>query len=193
MMSRALPFLAVLLLTGCLETLMGPAPTAPLPMYVPPPAADISLSNYAAADALLEQMRPSVPAATPLVVATVVDINSLEDSSPLGRLMTEQISGRMSQGGYRVIEVKLRSQLFMKRSEGELMLARELRDVAKRHSASIAVTGTYTDSAKRVFVNLKAIRLDDNVVVGAVDYELPRDAQVKSLLGGSAAAGPVLK
>ena len=120
-----------------------------------------------------------------MVVATIVNINSLEDSSPLGRLMTEQISGRLTQGGYKVIEVKLRNQLFMKRSEGELMLTRELRDIAKRHSASVAVTGTYTDSGKRVFVNLKAIRLDDNVIAAAVDYDLSRDAQIKTLLGTS--------
>ncbi len=182
------PVVVAFLLTGCMETLFGPPPAA-MPVYTPPPATDITASNYAAADALMEQLRPTVPGATPLVVATVVNINSLEDSSPLGRLMTEQVSGRLTQGGYKVVEVKLRNQLFMKRNEGELMLTRELRDIAKRHSASIVITGTYTDSGKRVFVNLKAIRLDDNVIVAAVDYDLTRDAQIKTLLGAGGAVG----
>ena len=86
------------------------------------------------------------------------------------------------QGGYRVVEVKLRSQLYMKRNEGELILTREVRDIARQHNARAIVAGTYAESADRVFVNMKVIELDGNVVLGAVDYQLDRDALVRSLL-----------
>jgi TolB-like protein len=156
---------------------------APMPMYRPAAATDITRHSYAAADALIEQMRATVPPATPLIVSTLVNINSLDDSSPFGRLMTEQVAARLVQGGYQVIEVKLRNQLYMKRNEGELMLTRELRDIARKHSASVVVTGTYTDSPQRVFVNIKAVRLENNLVAGAVDVAIDRDATVRALLG----------
>ena len=45
------------------------------------------------------------------------------------------------EGGYRVVEVKLRSQLYMKRNEGELILTREVRDIARQHNARAIVAG----------------------------------------------------
>lgn len=180
------------LLAGCID-LLSLKSEPPLPVYTPAPPADITRSSYQATDALMEQFRGAIATDAPVIVATVVDLNTLEDSSPLGRLMTEQISGRLSQSGVRVVEVKLRNQLYIRRNEGELMLSRELRDIGKRHNASVAVTGTYTDSRKRVFVNLKAIRLDDAVVLGSVDYHLERDALVRSLLDGGKTQGTILK
>ena len=92
------------------------------------------------------------------------------------------MASRFVQGGYRVIEVKLRSQIYMKRNEGELILTREVRDIARQHNARAIVAGTYAESADRVFVNMKVVELDSNVVLGAVDYQLDRDALVRSLL-----------
>lgn len=180
--------LLVMALSGCALQQMLPdvfhsTPAEPEgPVYTPPPATDITKHTYDAADALIEQLRPTLPPTTSMIAATLVNINALDESSPLGRLMGEQVAGRFVQAGYQVIEVKLRNQLYMKRGEGELMLTRELRDIAKKHNASVVLVGTYTDSARKVFVNLKAIRLDNNVVVGAVDFSLDRDAQVRSLL-----------
>lgn len=181
-----------LLLGACTETLFGPKPD-PMPMYVPAPVTDITRVTYAAADALRDQMRTGVPTEIPIIVATIANLNSLDESSPLGRLMGEQIAARLAQGGYKVVEVKLRNQLYMKRNEGELMLTRELRDVARRHSAGVVVAGSYVESKQRVFVNLKAIRLEDNVLAGAVDFQLERDAQVRSLLGSGNAPGGTLR
>ncbi|MBK9953802.1 MAG: hypothetical protein IPP18_01290 [Rhodocyclaceae bacterium] len=165
-----------LLLAACAGTEVPPTTTARRP------AVDITRVSYAAADALAAQIRPQLAPEAPLVVATLVNLNRLDESSPLGRLITEQVAGRFVQGGYRVVEVKLRSQLYMKRNEGELILTREVRDIARQHNARAIVAGTYAESADRVFVNMKVIELDGNVVLGAVDYQLDRDALVRSLL-----------
>ena len=170
------PLLTLALLAACAGTEAPPAATARRP------AVDITRVSYAAADALAAQIRPQFAPEAPLVVATLVNINRLDESSPLGRLITEQVAGRFAQGGYRVVEVKLRSQLYMKRNEGELILTREVRDIARQHNARAIVAGTYAESADRVFVNMKVIELDSNILLGAVDYQLERDALVRSLL-----------
>ena len=81
-----------------------------------------------------------------------------------------------------MIELKLRHTMYMRRTEGELALTREIAEVARQHNARAIVAGTYAESADRVFVNMKVVELDSNVVLGAVDYQLDRDALVRSLL-----------
>lgn len=152
-------------------------------VYTPPPKTDIIKGNYSAADALISQIVKTMPAEdAALIVTTPVNINRLEESSPLGRLVAEHLAARFAQQGYRVVETKLRNQLYMKRDTGELILGREIRDVAKKHNVRAVVSGTYTDSASRVFISLKVIEIEKNVVMAAFDYVFEKDKQTKSLL-----------
>ena len=56
-------------------------------------------SNYAAADTLLAQLRGQLAPAQALIAATVVNIDALEQSSTLGRLISEQVSARFTLAG----------------------------------------------------------------------------------------------
>ena len=171
--------LAIQALTGCTHSQTQQDKAG---YYVPKPATDITKASYMAADSLISQIQPTFPPETTVIAATLVNINQLDMSSPLGRLITEQISGRFAQNKYQALEVKLRNDIYMKRNEGELILTREVREIARRHNARAIIAGTFTDSHDRVFVNIKVIDFETNVVVGAVDYYLERDALVRSLL-----------
>lgn len=173
--------IAILSAFGCAQDAKK-SQTPPLAMYQPKPATDVIKASYAAADALIAQARSSLAEDSPIIVATIVNLNDLEQSSPLGRLVAEQLAARIAQSGYRVIEVKLRNNIYMKRNEGELLLTRELRDIARQHKARAVLAGTYTDSARRVFVNLKLVDLETVFVAGATDYTLEKDEVVRSLL-----------
>jgi len=139
-------------------------------------------TSYAAADALLAQAGTQLSPRNPVIVATLVNINALEESSPLGRLVSEQIGSRLSQQGYQVVELKLRQKLYMKRSEGELMLTREIRDIARQQEAQALVIGTYTVGSDRVFLNVKLTQVESNITLAAVDYALPLDLNIRMLL-----------
>lgn len=139
-------------------------------------------SSYRAADALLAQAERQVSAQHPLIIATLVNINALEESSPLGRLISEQVAARFAQQGYRVVELKIRQKLYMKRDEGELMLTREIRDIARQQDAQALVIGTYAVGADRVFINLKLTQIETNIALAAVDYALPLDMNIRTLL-----------
>lgn len=169
--------LVCVLLTGCAE-----APAKKSWEYTAKPATDITKASYLAADALMAQIEPTFSAGTPFIAATLVNINRLDTSSPLGRLIGEQVAARFAQKSFHVLELKLRNDIYMKRNEGELMLTREVREIARRHNAKAIIAGTFTDSYDRVFVNIKVIDFETNVVVGAVDYFLERDELIRSLL-----------
>lgn len=139
-------------------------------------------ANYAAADTLLKQIKDRLNPDQPLIAATLVSIDDLERSSTFGRLSSEQISARFSQAGQRMIEMKFRDNVYMKRDQGELLLTREIRDVAQQHKAQAVIVGTYGISNDAVFVNLKVIDPNTNVVIAVHDYALPKDNDIRSML-----------
>lgn len=139
-------------------------------------------SNYRAADALVLQLAGKLAPDKPLIMATVVNIDSLEQTSTLGRLISEQISTRMAQGGVKMLEMKLRNNVYLKRNQGELMLTREIGEVAQTHNAQAIVVGSYAESSDTVFVNIKVIQPNTNFVLAGQDFVLAKESIVRSML-----------
>ncbi len=164
---------AVLASSGCASYYYGSAAgAAPV---------DLVGANYAAVDALLLQSPPLDPA-LPLMVATIVQIDRLSESSRLGRLLSEQLAGRLAQRGLRVTELKLRETLAMRSGQGQLLLSGEAREVVQAQAAQAVLVGTYAVSPRAVFISLKLVHPSGNVVLAAYDYALPMDATVRGLL-----------
>ena len=164
---------------------------SPEPTYEQAQHNAFNAANYGAVAELLKRY-PAAPATAsnfsnsggnaPFIVATLVNIDQLEQSSTLGRLISEQVASRMSQLGYGVLELKVRNGVYMKRNEGEFLLSREIREVAAAHNAQGVVVGTYAEGANLLHVTLKLVDPSSSLVLAAHDYTLPLNRQVKSLL-----------
>ena len=152
------------------------------PSYEQAAANPLIPANYAAASALLDRMQGRLALDQPLIVATVVNIDALDSSSTLGRVISEQVSARFTLAGLHMVEMKFRNNVYMARDQGEMMLTRELRDIASSHHAQAVIVGTYAQSSEMVFVNLKVIQPETNFVLAAHDYVLPLDAMTSSML-----------
>ncbi len=139
-------------------------------------------SNYKAADTLLAQLNGKLAGDKPLIMATVVNIDALEQTTTLGRLISEQISTRLAQGKLNMLEMKLRNNVYMKRNQGEMMLTREVTDMAQTHKAQAVVVGSYAETSDMVFVNVKVIQPNTNYVLAAHDYALAKEGIVRSML-----------
>ena len=139
-------------------------------------------ANYKAADALLLQLNGKLSADKPLIMATIVNIDALEQTTTLGRLVSEQLSTRLSQGGLNMVEMKLRNNVYLKRNQGELMLTREIGEVATAHNAQAIVVGSYAETSDMVFINVKVIQPNTNFVLAGKDYVLAKEAIVRSML-----------
>lgn len=155
------------------------------PSYEQAAANPLIPANYAAAAALLNRLQGQLAQGHPLIVATVVNIDALDRSSTLGRVISEQVSARFTLAGHRMIEMKFRNNVYMARDQGELMLTREIRDLANAHDAQAVVVGTYAQSSEMVFVNLKVVQPETNVVLAVHDYALPLDSMTRSMLRAS--------
>ena len=139
-------------------------------------------TNERAADALLEYA--PLDASQPVLVATLVHVDRLTESSRLGRMFSEQIAGRMVQRGLKVTEVKMRESLLLQRDQGELLLSREVREVSQAQDAQAVLVGTYAVSASVVYISLKLVNPVGNTVVAGHNYAVPMDENVRALLTG---------
>ena len=143
---------------------------------------DVLQANYQAVDRLLETA--ALDPRRSVLVATLVNVDRLQESSRLGRIFSEQIAGRLVQRGVPVAELRLREQLVLHPGQGELLLSRELREVSQNHDAQAVVVGTYAVSGAMVYVSLKLVSPQGNQVVAATDYALPVDDNLRGLLRG---------
>ncbi|EXI68971.1 MAG: FlgO family outer membrane protein [Accumulibacter sp.] len=176
--------LAACLAAGC-ATDQAARQAAPEVTYAQAATSELVATNYRAADALMAQFGGN-PGGGPLIVATVVNIDALEQSSTLGRLVSEQLSARFSQRGWQMVELKLRGSIYMRRGEGELILTREISDIARMNKAQAIILGSYAVGASAVYLNLKIVQPVSNAVLAAHDYVLPANQEVRSLLGRNA-------
>jgi TolB-like protein len=149
----------------------------------------LRLANYQAAEALVKAGVAPVSTSnqpmagdSPYIVATLANIDALEQSSTLGRIVSEQIANRLTQVGKQVVELKVRNGIYMKRNEGEFLLTREIKEVAAAHRAQGVIVGTYAESAGFVHISLKLVNPENSLVLSAHDYTLPLDRQVRSML-----------
>ena len=166
---------AAVALVGC-----SAQPKATLPTYEQAAAHPFLQANRDAMAKLLAGL-PAAQA-SPLLVATIVDVNDLRVSSPLGRTLSEQYSSAAAAAGIDVREMKLRGDVFVREQTGELLLSRELKDIARTHQARAVLVGTYSVAGQFVYVSIKLVRTESGQILRGYDYALPMDREVQRLV-----------
>ncbi|GAB3365456.1 MULTISPECIES: FlgO family outer membrane protein [Giesbergeria] len=167
------------LLTGCFN---GTVPVRVGPTYQEAAVSPFLQSNREAVAKLTEGFDLSSIGQGPVLVATVVNVNDLSRSAPLGRTLSEQYASHMAATGFNVKEIKLRGDVFVREGAGELLLSREIKDIARSHNASMVLVGTYSAAANFTYVSLKLVRTEDSRIIRGHDYALPNDRDVQRLL-----------
>lgn len=196
MSSRCFANMAMVLLSALLSACTSPFPqfeASHLLRHPPQKAApDINwkdaqeqqmpIAVRSAVNRLVERI-PEIYRQNPILVGTVVDANQVGASAALGRMLSEQLQAGMVTNRFGVIEMRLRESVAIRETSGELMLSRDVQDLAKNQQASLLVLGTYTAAETVTFIHLKAIRAADGVIEATSEFTLPNDANVRKLLG----------
>ena len=138
--------------------------------------------NHNAADGLLDTATPRLPKLSPVLVASFVNLDALNESSTFGRVVAEQITSRLKQRGYTIIEMKLRTNVFIKEGSGEFLLSRELTEISTKHDAQAVVVGTYAVAADKVYLTTRLVNAKDSCVISSYDYAIPISDDVLKLL-----------
>lgn len=179
----ALSLTAALSLSGCITQPMQPVYSG----YTPPTyeaAANSPFINSSrnAVDALVQGFDMQQVGQAPVLVATVVNINDLKNSTPLGRTLGELYASQLAFNGFNVTEMKLRGNVYVREGTGELLLSREIRDIAAQHNAAMVLVGTYSPAHHYTYVSMKLVRTADSRIVRSYDYAIPNDHDVQRML-----------
>ncbi len=143
---------------------------------------DIVALSYEAADRLMAQAGPSIDRSRTIVAASFANIDNLDDSSSFGRIVSQQLASRFTQKGYRVTEMLLRNNIYIKEREGEFLLSRALKNISAQHNVQAVIVGTYAIAANNVYVVAKIVRATDSTVLSSHDYMLPIGPDMRRLI-----------
>ena len=175
----ALTLVSALFAAGCAQQ----APQLRVePTYQDAASAPLLQSSREAVNRLVSGLDVAATGPGPVLVATVVNVNDLGRSAPLGRTLSEQYANNMAATGFDVKEIKLRGEVFVKEGAGELLLSREIKDIARYHNAAMVLVGTFSPAANFTYVSLKLVRTEDSRIIRGHDYALPNDRDVQRLL-----------
>lgn len=180
--------LAGILLTACApaqEPEVAGADRLPHAVIAEQPGGVLMLNaNTKAGDVLGDILLPRMGSTSGILVATMVNMEDFEKTSAFGRISMQQIGSRLSQHGFKVLEPRLASTMRFEKRGGEFMLTREsLQLLSSQYDAHAVMVGTYSESKDRVFTSVRVVRLNDNSVVAAYEYYLPKNDDVQALLG----------
>lgn len=174
---------AGVLLTGC-ETSASKGATVREPTYQDARDNQFIPANQAAAKRLMADLHKHVPPPGLLIIASLVDVDDLNRSSTFGRIVSEQVSAEFTKARYNMRELKLRNSVAIN-DAGEMLLSRDIRELATVYGAQAVVVGSYATSKDFIYVNLKVVQPETNRVLGVHDYALPMDANNRRMLRGS--------
>ena len=145
--------------------------------------ADLVANSYQAAERLLRGLQQPLDMNKPVLVATLVDVADMRQSTDLGRIISEQVSSRMTQLGYQTREMKFRGSFLVRQGAGEFVLSRALRDISQKQDAQAVIAGVYAVAHGGVYITLRMIRASDSAVLASYDYRLPLGPDTAALLG----------
>lgn len=138
---------------------------------------------YDAADALEDNIILPLDKTKPILFSTFVNLDDLESASPFGRLFAEQAASRFSQYGYKIIELKLRSDtIHMEKKTGELALSRDIDAIALKYKSQAILTGVYCASASRLYITIKLIDAKERRILSSFDFSVRLNDDLKKLL-----------
>lgn len=138
--------------------------------------------SYNIADNLVDKAGPELNRQGPILVASFVDVDNVQESSTLGRMMAEQIGSRLVQKNFRVQELKLRSSLFISSRKGEFLLSREIQDVSRKHDAQALVVGTYAPGKDSVYFSSRLVQADSGKIISSYDVRLEVNDDLEEML-----------
>ena len=112
-----------------------------------------------------------------------VDLNNLENSSPVGRQISEEMARWFVQAGYRVKEIRKGRDVHIDPQRGEMVLTRDVRKLLSTNVTTEAVlAGTYVVTPDQVRFSMRLLHVPSNDILGMATATVPITDDLKPLL-----------
>jgi len=164
-----------LLLPGCASTQIQSRPAY---------SAGLGGLLYEGADTMIDEAlsRLGVSRDKPIIVATSVNVDNLQDSSTFGRLASQLVASRLAQRGYLVRDVTFTQALTVTPETGEMVLSREAAKIATDEEAQAVIAGAYAVGGEKIYLNLRMLAAADGRLVSSVDLVVPLNEDTQRMI-----------
>jgi len=115
------------------------------------------------------------------LIGSFVDLNDMSKSSPMGRLIAENLMHELQVRSWKIFEPRL-MQNFMINEGGEFVLSRDVKQLKTKFGVSGVVAGTYVVSGDYTVVNARVINADTGMVISSGQIQIPSNWFADSLM-----------
>jgi TolB-like protein len=118
-----------------------------------------------------------------LVVTDFVALNTLNETSQLGRLLAQNLMHEMQLRNWSITDITFRKNILIE-SSGEFSLSRDVKQLKPPVQTGSIITGTYVNTAEGLILNVRMIQVISGAVVSTAQVKLPADRLISHLLDG---------
>jgi len=118
---------------------------------------------------------------TSYLIGSFVDLNEMGKSSPMGRLIAENLMHELQVRSWRIFEPRL-MQNFMINEGGEFVLSRDVKQLRDRFGVTGVVAGTYVVSGDYTVVNARVVNIESGMVMSSGQIHIPSNWFANALM-----------
>jgi TolB-like protein len=167
------------------EKILSPYPFRYEPISLIPSSSSTGALNTASmfiAEQLERNLSPEMRSRA-LVVTDFVALNTLTETSQLGRLLAQNLMHEMQLRNWSVTDITFRKNILIEAS-GEFSLSRDVKQLKAPVQTGSVITGTYVNTAEGLILNVRMIQVISGAVVSTAQVKLPADRLISHLLEG---------
>lgn len=145
----------------------------------------ISLGNKITDELVASAMPPLMPRhpEEAVLTSTFVNLDKLDETSRMGRLLQSHAGSRLVQLGYTVKEVNLRDTMKINREDGETILSRDLSQISPDQPVQAILVGTYSLNNRMLYITAKLINPVNRNILSAKSYQICMDDNLLAMFG----------
>jgi len=167
------------------EKTVSPYPFRYEPISLVPSTSSTGALNTASmfiAEQLERNLSPEMRSRA-LVVTDFVALNTLNETSQLGRLLAQNLMHEMQLRNWSVTDITFRKNILIE-ANGEFSLSRDVKQLKPPVQTGSIITGTYVNTAEGLILNVRMIQVISGAVVSTAQVKLPADRLISHLLDG---------
>ena len=106
------------------------------------------------------------------IVTSFTNLDKIEDTTALGRLISENLINGLQMHKWKIIEIRLTKGVEVN-AAGEFFLSRDMNKLRDEYKISGAVTGTYSVAEGNMTINARVIDVNTGMVISSAQTYIP--------------------
>lgn len=141
------------------------------------------------AEGLIANLQIRLDRSALIMAAPFADLHDVKNTSPLGRILAEELGNAFTRHGYRLADTRVFTPSpYSIKDVGETALSSAPDQVGASTGAQAILSGTYAMADGGLLVSARLVQPADHAVLAAASCRLRITAQVRELLAASSAA-----